>query len=162
MTTVFITGDRSLPVRLAYPLTQMILAKIFAEEAEAIEADTFKLATGDAPTGIERAIRYIVPEHLLTVVPRGKTPEGYIDWDKGAADACKIADKAVIVHMQPLESRVTQAILAHFDPENVDMPLAGIGAPKADPSADAVALSKDEVSEFDKLVAGLDPEKKSE
>lgn len=163
MTTVFITGDRSLPTSIAYKLAQAAIVKCMLDEQTDLKS--LRFATGDAQNGIERAVRFIIPEQFLTVVKRGTTPEGHIDWDQSALEASKVADRAVVLHMDPLNSRVTKPVLTYF--ETVDMPLTALDStPDTAPAQDSpVELSKEESSEFDALVAGLDfgtDEKKSE
>ena len=165
MTTIFITGDRSLPNSLAFKLVQAVMVKIVTENQEDLVNNTLRFATGNAQNGIERAVRFIIPEQFLTVIERVHTPEGHIDWDASALYASKIAEKAVVIHMDPMNSRVTKAVLQNF--KDVDMPLESlVQTPDTAPAQDSpVELSKEESSEFEALIASLDfgtDEKKSE
>jgi len=150
-TVVYITGDRSLPTHAAYEIVRMIIPKILIQHPEGV-----RFVTGNEFSGIERAVRFIIPEPFITVLNREKTAEGHIDWDKTSEEASKLAEVAVVVHIDPLNSRVAKSAMKYF--EKVELPLEGIMnvAPDTVPATDGkVELSTDEKSAFENLVSGL-------
>lgn len=116
MTTVFITGDRSMSPAMAFGIVVPVITKIAHDNPEGI-----RFVTGDAVNGVERAVRYFLPEQFVTVVSREQNAEGHVDFDKSSAEAAGIADYAVVIHTDPLNSRLAKSVAQAFT--KVEFPL---------------------------------------
>lgn len=113
--TFYLTGDRSMdPINSAVFVGKAVTQILFENEGQAV---TF--LTGNAPSGIEAAVRFIVPPSRLTVLERGKTEEGYIDFDATHKKIADLVDSAVVLHGDPLGSRIGQSVVANFPDEKV-------------------------------------------
>lgn len=113
--TFYLTGDRSMdPINSAVFVGKAVTQILFENEGEPV---TF--ITGNAPSGVEQAVRFIVPPSKLTVLERGKTPEGYIDFDASHKKIADIVDKAIVLHGDPLGSRIGQSVVSNFADDKV-------------------------------------------
>lgn len=119
MTTIFVTGDRSLNPVTAFGIVAPVVNKLITDHPEGV-----RFVTGDALSGIERAMRYVIPDHFIHVITRTTDAEGHTDWDASAKEAAGLADMAVVIHTDPLSSRLAKSVTKHF--ENVEFPLEGI------------------------------------
>lgn len=116
MTTVFVTGDRSMSPTTAFGIVLPVITKIAHDNPEGV-----RFVTGDAVTGIERAVRYLLPEQFVQLVNREVDAEGHVDFDKSSAEAAGIADYAVVIHTDPLNSRLAKSVAKAF--AKVEFPL---------------------------------------
>lgn len=126
MTTVFITGDRSFadPIRAA-KLVEIVMAKCMLENPEGV-----RFMTGDSTSGIERAVRYMVPEPYLNVISYSQDDEGHVQFEEAFKIAATEVETAIVLHMDPLNSRLAKAAAASF--KNVDFPLDQVINPVPD------------------------------
>lgn len=137
MTTVFVTGDRSMSPTMAFGIVVPVITKIAQDNPEGV-----RFVTGDAVTGIERAVRYFLPEQFVTVVAREADAEGHVDFDKSSAEAAGVADYAVVIHADPLNSRLAKSVAKAFT--KVEFPLDEIINATPDDASELFAEKKDE------------------
>lgn len=116
--TIYLTGDRSMPPVPAVGLVNLVLQKVLQDNPEGV-----LLVTGDAPSGIERAVRYLVPEMALQVAKRTLNEHGAPDFDASHQELTAEVDKVIVLHADPLNSRLTKSIAKIFAPEKVEYPL---------------------------------------
>lgn len=109
MTTIFITGDRSVDPLSAVGATVQVVSQLVSEANEA--GTELKFLTGSIPTGIERAVRYLLD---ADEVPHVNTAEGYIDFDERHDRVAQVADKVVFLHGDPLNSRIGASLVGHI------------------------------------------------
>jgi hypothetical protein len=109
MTTIYVTGDRSMDALTAFSITVTVIDQHMKAHPEGI-----RFMTGDAVTGIERAVRYLIPEQFVSVLQREQDTEGHIDFDKTNALAAAEADYAVVIHPKPLDSRIAKSVAKIF------------------------------------------------
>jgi predicted nucleic acid-binding protein len=109
MTVVYITGDRSMDAMTAFSITATIVNHELTAHPEGL-----RFVTGNANTGIERAMRYLVPEAFIKVIERETAPEGHVDFDKANVLAAAEADYAVVIHPKPLDSRIAKSVAKIF------------------------------------------------
>lgn len=103
-TKVFITGDRSVDPVTAFGVTLPVLAGL----VNSFGADV-GFATGSMNSGVERAVRYILPG--VTEFPHVNTDEGYIDFDARHKQVIEDADYVVFIHSDPLASRIGKSLV---------------------------------------------------
>lgn len=123
-TTVYLTGDRSMMPLPAANLTAIILNKLLVDHPEGI-----MLITGDSNTGIERAVRYLVPEQAVQVFQRTTDDEGRVDFDTTHKQLVSQVDKVLVLHTDPLNSRLTKSVAQLFPDEKVEYPLGTVVVP---------------------------------
>lgn len=113
--TFYLTGDRSLDPANSVALAGKAVAQLLIENA----GEPVSFLTGNSPSGVEAAIRFIVPASHLTVLERGTTPEGYVDFDTVHEKIKEIADSAIVLHGDPLGSRIGQSVSKVFPEDKV-------------------------------------------
>lgn len=121
-TTIFITGDRSQAPVPAAQIVQLIIAQQLAKATESDEQVRFM--TGNAGSGIERAVRYILPEAYVQVVSYSFDDENHVNFDETYSVIAPEIDKAVVIHTDPLNSRLAKSVMQHF--KNVEFPLDSV------------------------------------
>lgn len=121
MTTILITGDRSIdPLQavtgVAMTMKLLALNKIFDEDTT--------IVTGDAPKGVERAVRYLFEDATnLIIKPRPMT-EGKPDHDAYAKELSTAGiDVVYVLHGDPMGSKITTSLFKHFDGDKVKLVL---------------------------------------
>ncbi len=119
MKRIFITGDRSQNPMSAAEIVNLIISKVLTDEPEGV-----RFSTGNMPSGIERAVRYLVPEQFLDVVSYGQDDEGHVDFGATLSIVATEIDTAIVIHTDPLNSRLSKAVTQHFS--NVEFPLDAI------------------------------------
>lgn len=126
MTTIFLTGDRSMNPVIAIPAAVQIIGEVAATNAVAklTEADEhFEIVTGDN-SGFEQAVRLVL-EGLgatLEVVPTGTDPDtDKPAWDTRHEVVNARADRVVFVHTDPLASSIGQSLMKVCG-DKVEMP----------------------------------------
>lgn len=118
MTTIYVTGDRSFEPLMAVQVVAAVLNTVIQKTGGQL-----KIVTGNSPTGIERAVRYLVPDPLVTVVDYSMN-EGKPDFLASMPTIKAEADGgAYVIHLDPLNSRLAQAVSMSFAPELVNFPL---------------------------------------
>lgn len=117
MNKILITGDRSM-----HPVAAVnVLAPVLGALAERFPSLHGRdLITGDLP-GVERAARYLLPNIQTFAYPRdaeGKPlfAEAYEDLDEVV--------RVVIIHPEPLDSRVAKAAMQVWPQEKVWLPMS--------------------------------------
>lgn len=118
-TRVFLTGDRSQGPLPAAQIVAIVMQKVLADNPDGVH-----FLTGDSPSGIERAVRYVVPEGYVTVVKYPLDAEGHQDFDAALSVLKDVVDKAVVIHVDPLNSRLAKSVVANF--KDVEFPLDAI------------------------------------
>lgn len=121
MTTAYITGDRSID-----PLTAALGAAALIK-ALVTKYDDLTIVTGDAPTGFENAVAYLMKgsSHLI-VKPRTFTDEGKPDFDAHNKDlASSGVDLVCVIHGDPLGSNIVKSVMLNFPEDKVKMVLQG-------------------------------------
>lgn len=116
--TVLITGDRALRPAPAFEIVQAVLTVLLNQTGGDVEVHT-----GDALMGVERAVRYMLPEPLVQIHKYSMNSEGQIDFDAFMKDLSGKVDRVLVVHTDPLNSKVTKAVMQHFDESKVEFPL---------------------------------------
>jgi hypothetical protein len=120
MTTIYLTGDRAID-----PLTAANLAAAAINDLVQEAHGDIEFITGDAPTGIERAVRYLIPESRLNVIARNLDEDGRPNLDL-AHEAIKSAHPDVVpvlLHTAPLESKIGASAVKIFGEANVKLPM---------------------------------------
>jgi len=120
MTTVYLTGDRSID-----PLTAANLAAAAIQDLVHEAHGDIEFVTGDAPSGIEKAVRYLVPEARLSVVTRQLDEDGRPNLDL-AHEAIKAEHPGVVpvlLHSAPLDSKIGASAVKVFGEEAVKLPM---------------------------------------
>lgn len=119
MKYVYITGDRALSPISAVHVVHHTLLSIFKTHGSDIQ-----VITGNAPSGIEKAVRYLVPKEHITVAKRGLDPAGNIDFDASNKFLAPTVDAVYVLHPDPMNSRVAQSVARNFSPSIVEYPLS--------------------------------------
>lgn len=111
---IFITGDRSLHPLVAVAAVAQTVSDLVEKYSD---GEHIQFYTGSVETGVERAVRYLVPD--VQVIVHSLTDEGYIDFD-GRHEIMKAeADIAVLIHPSPLESRIGASLAKSFADEKL-------------------------------------------
>ncbi len=118
MTTVYITGDRSMSPMPAASVVSLVINTILTKHPEGIA-----LITGDSPSGIEKAVRYLVPGEALTVVQRTLDDNNRPDFDAAHKLMIDAVDEVFVIHTDPLNSRLTKSVAQIFPEDKVFYPL---------------------------------------
>lgn len=118
MTTVYLTGDRSMSPMAAVGVTNLIIMKLLNDHPEGIV-----IVTGDSPSGIEKAVRYLIPQAALKVFARELDEEGRPDFDGAHKALLSEVDEVVVIHTDPLNSRLTKSVAQTFPAEKVHYPI---------------------------------------
>lgn len=121
MKTIYITGDRSLD-----PLTAALNAGAMLNMIAEQQGTDISVITGDAPTGVENAVRYLFgASEKLTVVSR-KVTDDKPDHDEFHNRLKASVDEVYILHGAPLDSSITKSAMRVFDPDKVHLPVQGM------------------------------------
>jgi hypothetical protein len=117
MKKIFITGDRSMdPVRAAGAVEAILKDLVVQNNGD------LSIATGNLAGGVERAVRYLLPDEMTNVFPYEETADGHVDFDEMFAALANESDEIVFVHMDPQSSRIGKSIFAHVPSEKIRMP----------------------------------------
>lgn len=109
--TIYLTGDRALDPLTAVQVVAGALSILTLEN----KAQPFRVITGDAPTGIERAVRYLIPAQACKVFEREKLADGKVDFDTQHILIKDDVDTVVFLHSDPLGSTVGKSVAKVFD-----------------------------------------------
>lgn len=115
MKTFYLTGDRSIDPANAVAIVGKAVAQLHFEN----KGEELAFVTGTEPGGVEFAARFIIPTGALTVIERPKAPEGWTNWDKSHATIEPTVDAAVVLHGDPLASRIGKSVSDNFPPEKI-------------------------------------------
>jgi hypothetical protein len=127
MTTVFLTGDRSMNPAVAFPVAAKILGDIAVNNVVARlagdEAQVVEIVTGDND-GFELVIRMLLEGLGATaqVIPTGVTDDNKPAWDVRHEVVNARCDKVAFVHTDPLGSSIGQSLMRVCG-DKVEMPL---------------------------------------
>lgn len=119
-TTVFVTGDRSMPEPIALAVAGHIVTQLAT--AAALEGGKVQFATGDN-IGFEQGFRAIADAMGLPtqVVPTGVDPDtSKPAWDTRHEVVNAIADRVLLVHTDPLASSIGKS-LQRVAPDKLDL-----------------------------------------
>lgn len=116
MTKVYITGDRSMNPLLAVQVVHMTLVQVVADHGPDVE-----LVTGASEGGIDRAVRYLVPNIMVAVPPL--TDEGKPNFDELHKHLNETVDKVFVLHTDPMSSKIAASVLQNFAPDKVELPI---------------------------------------
>lgn len=121
MTTVYVTGDRSINPLLA------IMGVAALEKALAAKYEDLTIVTGDAPTGVESALEFLHRgSDKLIIKPRTLKDDGKPDFDAHNKElAASGVDVVAVLHGDPLGSNIVKSIMANFPEDKVKMVLQG-------------------------------------
>jgi hypothetical protein len=103
MSTVFITGDRSLNPVIAANAVLSVISQLLDQEPE------IEIGTGDLEGGVERAVRYFLPNAIE--VKHNITDAGYVDFDERHKRVAGTFDRVVFIHPDPLGSRIGKSLV---------------------------------------------------
>lgn len=126
---IYITGDRSVNPLVAVQVVAATISNI-AMEAKAKD-EPFALITGNAPQGIEAAVRYLVPKQAVKVFEREKDAEGKVDFDTQHYLIKDDVEEVIFLHTDPLSSTVGKSVAKIFDADKVRYPFQEMQAEKA-------------------------------
>lgn len=112
--TIYITGDRALDPINSVAIAGKAIAILLLEN----EGEKVRFVTG-TEGGVEGAVRFILPPKALEVIERPKADEGWTDWDKSHAQLVKKVDFAVVLHGDPLASRIGKSVSTVFPEDKV-------------------------------------------
>lgn len=118
MKKIFITGDRSMAPFPAAGLVNAVLEDLVRQTN-----GDLAIGTGSCAVGIERAVRFLVPEHAMNIAAYERTEDGEVDFEGTFRELRDITDQVVFIHMDPLASHIGQALAKVFPPEMISMPL---------------------------------------
>lgn len=124
MATIYITGDRAInpwiSVNLAAQVVQLAIMEVRKENPE----EVVSLVTGDSPTGIEGALKFLFEnDSNFTIYPRSQNTEGKWDLDAHNQSLVSSVDKVYLLHSDPLNSSIAKSVMQTFPQEKVVMPL---------------------------------------
>lgn len=109
MKNIYITGDRRMHPGAALVVIGKLIIETIVENGEDVN-----FITG-TETGVEAVVREMVPAKQLTVVERSQTPEGYTDFDTFHKEIADKIDRAIIIHTDPLVSRIGKSASENID-----------------------------------------------
>jgi len=118
MKTFYITGDRSMDPLAAAKIVSVLIQQL-AEETKGDLA----IGTGNLLAGVERAVRFLVPEDVINVAEYSQTEDGNISFDEAFSLLEPSTDQVIFIHMDPLSSHIGKALARTFPPEKIRMPL---------------------------------------
>jgi hypothetical protein len=112
MTSIFLTGDRSIPSEIALVLASGAIANLGLQAAAS--AEPVEIWTGDS-MGFEAGVREVTEALQIPIQVLG-TPllsdgSGKPDWDQRHRLADNVCDRLVIVHGDPLSSSIGASAL---------------------------------------------------
>lgn len=123
MFNVYITGDRSLsPMSSAVVVNNVLNSILTAAATQGV--DDVHIITSTSSGGIEAAVRYLVPKEHLTVVKRNMGADGHLDFDATNDLIQMSANQVIVLHPDPMASRITQSVARIFDPKIVMYPIS--------------------------------------
>lgn len=122
---IYITGDRSIDPLTSVSLVSFVLAKIQHEEMVA-KSDGVRFMTGNSKTGIEKAVRYLLPDPVVDVIHYDLNADGKPEFDESFKVVAPMVTDVYFLHPDPLASRIGKALHAHIDGEKIQMPLQDI------------------------------------
>ena len=119
MTAKFlITGDRSMPALAAIAAVSGTLSLLTAKFPGLTEHD---IITGDLEGGVERAVRYLVPQ--AQTFKYSHDAEGHVLFDDAYDLLSEDTEYAVVLHTEPLDSRIAKSVMKNFPASAVLLPL---------------------------------------
>lgn len=125
---VFITGDRSVNPVIAPMLLNMALQRAVATWGPTY--GDLEFSTGDQ-AGVEAAVRYLLPASKVEFaeVPTPTTADGdHPDFDARHALARHTCDAVLVVHGDPMSSRIAKSALAAWgDDDERTLLFTGVG-----------------------------------
>lgn len=126
MHKILITGDQKLDPNTAFTVVMKLAARILTRSVEeGIPMSEIQFVTGDSPTGIERAVRYLYADYTPLIVvnyPRGH--DGEIDYESGLRSLD--VEAVVVIDDDPLDNPIAAAVTRAFDGRaKIYMPLVG-------------------------------------
>lgn len=107
VTKVFLTGDRRMDPMTAALVTAGAIQKIVKKY------NRIEVYTGALETGIERAVRYLVPN--VNVIIHDDLADGKPDLDTRHKTARETVDVAVMIHGDPLASSIGKNLANYFE-----------------------------------------------
>lgn len=119
MKKIYITGDRSMSAIAAVKVVFAVLKDIVENEGPG----NFAIGTGNCILGVERAVRYLVPEESMNLAAYEQDADGNVDFESTFRELEPLTDVVIFLHMDPLSSHIGRALGAIFPPEKVVMPL---------------------------------------
>jgi hypothetical protein len=104
------------------------LVNAVIEDLVAQNGGDIAVGTGTCANGIERAVRFLVPDHVMNLAAYELDEEGSIDFESTFKEMAEITDEVVFIHLDPLSSSIGRALAAAFPPEKITMPLQELQA----------------------------------
>lgn len=117
MKKIFITGDRSMDPVIAAGAVEAILKDLVVQN----DGD-LAVATGTLAGGVERAVRYLMPDESVNVFNYELTEDGHVDFAEMYTELADDVDEVVFVHGSPQSSRIGKALFAAIPSEKISMP----------------------------------------
>lgn len=121
MKNFFITGDRSMDPLAAAKVVSVIIQKLVEETK-----GDLAIGTGNLLAGVERAVRFLIPEEVINVAEYSHTEDGELSFDEAFSLLEPSTDEVIFLHMDPLSSHIGKALSRTFPPEKIRMPLQEI------------------------------------
>lgn len=119
------------PMVAAFTVDNIIKSLLASASEKGVEDVHF--ITSNAPGGVEAAVRYLVPKDYLTVVKRNIGTDGHLDFDATNELIQMSAQQVIVLHPDPMASRVTQSVARIFDPSIVMYPITSAMAQNISP-----------------------------
>lgn len=116
MKNVYITGDRQMDSFAAAKIVNTVLKQVITETN-----GDLAVGTGTCAYGVERAVRFLVPDEACNIAPYSQDGDGTIDFEQAFALLEPSTDLVVFIHMDPLSSHIGKALAATFPPEKIRM-----------------------------------------
>lgn len=116
---ILIIGDRAMHPMLAVNAVMHALSELATNLPGLTERD---FITGDLETGVERAVRYLLPKVNTFVYPLGA--DGKPDFEQAYEDLADDVRLVVILHTDPLSSHVARAAMAQFPQHSILLPMS--------------------------------------
>jgi hypothetical protein len=123
MKNIFITGDRSMEPYLAAGAVNAILKDLVRQTG-----GDLAIGTGNCAGGIERAVRFLVPDSAMNLAHYSYDEDGKPDFESTFRELEDVIDQVVFIHTDPLSSSIGRAIAAVFPDEKVTMPFQEVMA----------------------------------
>lgn len=120
---IYITGDRSMDPLTSVTLVNVILTKIGHEISQIPDVPGARFVTGNSKSGIERAVRYMLPEPVLDVVSYDIGADDKPQFDTIHEILSPRVDEVWFIHNDPLSSRIGKSLAKWIAPGKIKMPL---------------------------------------
>lgn len=117
MKKIFITGDRAMDPVMAVGAVDAIIKDLVVQNDGKLA-----VATGNLAMGVERAVRYLIPEHAVNVFEYEENSDGSVNFGELFTALAEDSDEIVFIHSDPSSSRIGKALFATVPSEKISLP----------------------------------------